>query len=369
MTCKTVAYFLGTYEDWGGASRALLNFVRTVDRQRFHPVVVLTKPGNLSAKLATEGIDHVFWQKHDRTRNIVGFGVNVLRAMRFFRKHGFDLLHVNHGAIGWKPAELLAARLTGIPVVDHLHITDTEPSSFLKYCSVVVCVSKYILDRLNAFGVPKRVVHNVSDLSRFGHGRDLRQELGYVSGEILVLYMGQMIRQKGIEMFIAMARRIANPDVRFLMAGAIRDTVGAYSETEVADLVARDPRLRYLGYRTDAENLYATADIMVMPSQWEEPCAMILFESAAAGKPIVATATGGTPEIVRPEETGFLVERDDIDGMKTYVERLINDRALRERIGLCAREIAATEYAVQPISRMEAIYDSLLSGQGRPIPD
>jgi glycosyltransferase involved in cell wall biosynthesis len=78
-----------------------------------------------------------------------------------------------------------------------------------------------------------------------------------------------------------------------------------------------------LGFRDDAEILYCTADIMVMPSQWEKPCAMILFEAATAGKPLVATSTGGTPEILRHGETGYPVDRSDLPGLATYILKLV----------------------------------------------
>ena len=124
-------------------------------------------------------------------------------------------------------------------------------------------------------------------------------------------------------------------------------------------LVARDPRIRYLGFREDIENLYATADIIVMPSQWDEPCAMVLFEAAAAGKPVVATATGGTAEVLRQGETGFLVEREDVAGMTECVTRLIQDRELRARVGEAAWHLARRSLAVEPVRQLEMLYVSL----------
>src|SRR5262249_17778614 len=156
------------------------------------------------------------------------------------------------------------------------------------------------------------------------------EELGFANGDVVIAFLGQMIRVKGLEMFIEVATRITDPRAKFIVAGPLRKTEGAYTEAEVLELVARDPRVRYLGYRADVENLYATADIIVMPSQWDEPCAMVLFEAAAAGRPVVATITGGTPEILRDGETGFLVQRTDVEAMTQQVARLIADGALRD---------------------------------------
>ena len=355
-----IGYLLGTHEDWGGASRALLNFVHSVDRNRFQPVVLVTKRGPLVDRLTSERIEWLVWAKHDRQRNLLGYALDVWRAARFFREHALQVLHVNEGNIGWKPAEILAARLLRIPIIAHLHVATEHPSSFMRYSSVVVAVSQYVADHSDSMGAPKRVIHNISDLARFGQGIDLRQELGYANSDVIIAFLGQMIRVKGLEMFIEVARRIDDSRARFVVAGPLRKTQGAYTEAEVNELVGRDSRIRYLGYRTDVENLYATSDIIVMPSQWDEPCAMVLFEAAAAGKPVVATATGGTPEILRHEHTGFLVERDDVSGMTRYVAQLIEDRGLRDRVGQEAALLARRSLAVDPVRQLEDLYVSLM---------
>lgn len=357
---KTIAFFLGTYEDWGGASRALLNFVRGIDGGRYRPLVVLTRTGNLSAQLTEEGIDWLIWEKHDRSKNLVGYALNIMRAYRMLKQQKVDLIHINFGSIGWKPAEILAARLAGVPLINHLHITDPNPSSYIRYSNAVVAVSNYVATHTNTIGAPTHSIHNVSYLARFSHGQDIRDQLGYTDKNVLVVYMGQMIRAKGLEILIEAFKQVPNEEARLLMAGGIRQSEGAYTEAEVEELVSRDPRIRYLGFRTDAENLYHTADIMTMPSQWEEPCAMILFEAAAAGRPLIATATGGTPEILRHGKTGFLVDRSDVQGLTHYMRQLIDDPVLRQQLGEQAALVARQEYAQGPIKKMEKLYDSLL---------
>jgi glycosyltransferase involved in cell wall biosynthesis len=358
-----IGYFLGTHEDWGGASRALLNFVRKIDRARFRPIVLVTKRGPLVERLESEGIEWLAWPTHDRGPNFVRYAADIWRAARFFRAHELQILHINHGSIGWKPAEVLAARLLRIPIINHLHVGFEQPSSFIRYSSSVVAVSQYVADHSESLGAPKCVIHNISDLERFSAGVGLRRELGYADSDVIVAFLGQMIRVKGLEMFIDIATRIADPRAKFIVAGPLRNTQGAYTEDEVKALVARDPRIRYLGYRTDVENLYATADVIVMPSQWEEPCAMVLFEAAAAGKPVVATITGGTAEILRDGETGYLVERHDLEGMTERVARLIQDRELRIRLGEAASQLARRSLAVDPVRQVEELYAALMGAR------
>ena len=355
-----IAFFLGTYEDWGGASRALLNFIRTIDRDRFEPVVILTKEGGLSRQLAEEGITTQIWDIHDRSKNLVAYAAWIYAATRMLKSHAVDLVHMNYGAVGWKPAEILAARMVGIPVINHFHTGVRVPSSYIRYTQAIVGVSAYVVNQMESHGVPKHVIHNLSDLTRFSHGRALRADLGFDAKDVVILLAGQMIRAKGVEMFVQAASQVRGEHVRFLLAGPLRDTDGAYTEDEVHALCATDPRIRYLGYRRDAENLYATADIMVMPSQWEEPCAMVLFESAAAGKPVIATATGGTPEILRHDETGYLFERTDQAALVNHLQHLVDDEATRLRLGSRARQLADTQFASAPLHHLQDLYATLI---------
>lgn len=355
----TIGYLLGTHEDWGGASRALLNFVRLIDKDRFRPIVLVTKRGPLVDRLESARVECLVWATHDRGANLPRYASEIWRAVKLFRQHALQLLHINYGTIGWKPAEVLAARLLRIPIVNHLHVTIERPSSFIRYSSAVVAVSRYVADHSESLGAPKCVIRNISDLKRFGRATSLRRELGYAESDVIVTFLGQMIQVKGLEMFIEVATRIDDPRARFILAGPLRNTQGAYTEAEVRELAARDPRIRYLGYRTDVENIYATSDVIVMPSQWEEPCAMVLLEAAAAGKPVVATATGGTAEILRHGETGYLVERHDVEGMTECVARLINDSALRRRLSEAAWQLARRSLAVEPVRQLEDLYASL----------
>jgi glycosyltransferase involved in cell wall biosynthesis len=360
-TPRVIAFFLGTHEDWGGASRALLNFIRSVDRHRFTPLVIVTREGQLTHDLSHEGIKWALWQGHERSKNLLAYARHILEAYNTFRSWKIDLAHVNHGALGWKPAELLALKLARIPIITHVHITLNNPSSYLKLSDTVIAVSDFIARESQLGNIPTIPIHNVSYLDRFARGKDLREELGYSRDETLIFYAGQMIREKGIDLLVDAFSRIPHPEARLVLAGPMRKTASAYSAREVQDLVSRDSRIRYIGFRTDAENVYATADIMVMPSRWDEPCAMVLFEAAAAGKPVIASRTGGTPEIVHDGETGYMFERDDAAELARLMTKLIEDPNLRVALGAASRRLAEMEFSNGPVRKLEQLYERILA--------
>jgi glycosyltransferase involved in cell wall biosynthesis len=222
-------------------------------------------------------------------------------------------------------------------------------------------VSRYVCDHSNPRGAPCHVLHNVADFERFGRGISKRATLGLRPDSTVVAFFGQVRRIKGVLMFLELARRITDPNVEFIIGGELRGD-DTFPASEFAGLIDGDPRVKYLGFRNDIEDLYASCDVVVMPSQWEEPCAMVLFEASAAGRPIVATATGGTPEILIDGETGFLVERTDIDALTARVRALIRDLDLRATVGKRAKERAKSTFAFGPVRELEALYRNLIAG-------
>jgi glycosyltransferase involved in cell wall biosynthesis len=76
-------------------------------------------------------------------------------------------------------------------------------------------------------------------------------------------------------------------------------------------------------------------DVLVVPSRWDEPCALVLFEAMATGLPVVAARTGGTPEVLG--DAGVLFERDDVEALRRILEALRHDNPRREALGARAR--------------------------------
>jgi glycosyltransferase involved in cell wall biosynthesis len=100
---------------------------------------------------------------------------------------------------------------------------------------------------------------------------------------------------------------------------------------------------------------YAAAGLFVLPSLCDEPFGIPLVEAMAAGLPVVATRTGGIPEIVADGETGLLVERGDIAGLTQAILALLDDPGRRHRMGMAGRERAGRMYTWANVaSRLES---------------
>lgn len=359
---RTICYLSGSSGDWGGASRVLFSNLEILDRDRYPPIVLLPSAGPIEPRLKRLGIRYEIWGKDREPDGKARYVLDVLRTARFFRRNHVKLLHINHVGY-WRPAEIVAAKLVGIPIVTHYHRMVSEPGPFVKYSSLILAVSEYIATSSEPKSVDKVVIHNSVNLDRFDRAQDIRVECGLDAEDIVVSFVGQIRTIKGIDLFIGMARRIPGQAVKFLIVGECRDPdkfEGSYTEDRLRAEIGCDARIRYLGYRDDVQNVYRSSDIVVMPSRWGEPFGLVNIEAGAARKPMVSTRDGGIPEIIHHGENGFLVEREDLTGLIYYTRLLIEDEALRHRMGKKAREIVEARFTDLPVRKLEQAYDKLI---------
>jgi glycosyltransferase involved in cell wall biosynthesis len=123
---------------------------------------------------------------------------------------------------------------------------------------------------------------------------------------------------------------------RFEMDSYQQQLVELTREVEAAGVPVRRPG--HIG-RRDLPNEFRKAHVHVVPSRWDEPSALSIYEGMACGLPTVASRTGGTPEII--DGHGFLFERDSVDGLADSLEALLSDPELRRKYAALARERAS----------------------------
>lgn len=341
----------------------IFHIIRKVDKDRYTPIVMLPRRGPACEELGRLGVRYEIWPGHDFElgSKMAGYVLAAIKAATFFRRNRIDLIHMNHACLGWRPAELLAARLAGVPVVEHVHITAHPNYPFFHTARGLIAVSDFVARSIKHPPVPVDVIHNAVDPDRL-RGSEIRHSLNITADQIVIGFYGQMRKIKGVEMFIELAHRIPDPRARFLMAGAIRpDQEGAYSSDDLSRLLATDPRISFLGYVENIKDIYASTDIVVMPSQWDEPFGLVLIEAGVNEKPVVATRVGGIPEVIVDNVNGFLVEKEDIDTLVARVNLLIQDGALRRRMGVKGRQIVDERFTTRPVRQVEALYNRLLA--------
>jgi glycosyltransferase involved in cell wall biosynthesis len=106
--------------------------------------------------------------------------------------------------------------------------------------------------------------------------------------------------------------------------------------------------------------LYRAADVVVVPSTWPEPLSRVLVEAMWLGRPVVATAVGGSPEAVKDGVTGVLVPRRDPPALAAAVAALLGDPQRRTRMGAAGAARAATMFDEdRVVASLLGAYESL----------
>jgi glycosyltransferase involved in cell wall biosynthesis len=204
----------------------------------------------------------------------------------------------------------------------------------------LVAVSRGILGVYPArlLGPRARVVPNlppaVAEPSETA-ARSARERLG-VGGAPLVVYAGKRSIGKGTPVLLEALDRIAAavPGARFAFAGKGDMAIPARPDLRVLDVLPQ----------AELFALYRAADVIVVPSVWPEPLSRVLLEAMRIGRPVVATAVGGTPEAVEHGVTGLLVPRQDPEALAKAVIELLLDPERRARMGRAAALRARTAF-------------------------
>jgi glycosyltransferase involved in cell wall biosynthesis len=169
-------------------------------------------------------------------------------------------------------------------------------------------------------------------------------------GDRAVLFVGRLSAPKGIyDLFDAIPPVVErHPEARFVLLGVAESDAMEPVLRHEAERRGIAGRVAFLGSRDgrDKAAAYVTSDMIVVPS-WTEAFPLVIPEAMAAGLPIVATAVGAIPDFVKDGEDGFLVAPKNPPELADRICRLLDDEALRRRIGERVRERASREFAIE----------------------
>lgn len=193
----------------------------------------------------------------------------------------------------------------------------------------------------------------------------IRSEFGLAPDELLVVSAGHYGPEKGLDIALdasALAAEVLGPSVRFshlhLGTGTAEQVAAIHERGDLAS----PRRVILAGYRSDPERCFAAADLFLHTPRMEA-FGLVLVQAMASGLANVATAVGGIPEIVLPEETGILVSADDTEAIAIALARLLGDDSDRGRMATAALGRARTEYGDRLYAhRHRVVYDSVLAG-------
>lgn len=305
---------------------------------------------------------------------LLGFasGRPALQLARFLRRNRIQILHSHMFQSSMLASPI--AKLCRVPlVIETPHIREHWRRGWLKgrfFVDRLVgrSVDHYIaVSEANALylsaskGLPKRKITHIRqgcDLDRIRGLPDarveLKQRLGFAHTDPILVVLGRLEPQKGHKtLFQALPRVISQfPRVRVICVG--EGSLRPQLEAALAELDLRDC-VRFAGYQADIRPWLEIADISVLPSFYEGlPLAAI--ESIAAGRPTVASAVDGTPEVIINNVTGLTVPPGDPESLASAICRLLRDPVLRSRMASQGRRWAEEFSAHRFVQNTQEFY-------------
>lgn len=238
-----------------------------------------------------------------------------------------------------------------------------EQQASLKF-EWAMCVSAATRDILVEAGIPvskARIIYTGLDVEQF---LNLDKKQPRSGGQNLnLLYAGRLAPDKGIETaFQAMTKLVleqGQQGIRMSLAGS----GGPDYENYLHHLITEAGLTHYvtfLGWKRPEEmpKLLREFDVLLLPSTWPEPFSRAVLEGMISGLAVIATATGGTPEIISDGENGLLFRPGDPEDLAQKIARLVNDPELHGKLAICGKQTVMERFTVTKM--MEEIESFLL---------
>lgn len=372
-----VAHIIQAYLPLGGGAERLVAALAPRLRRQEVEVIVLTRryPG-LAPFESIEGVPvYRLPIPGPKAMAALSFTLTALLLLQRLRP---DVIHA-HELLS--PATIAVAGkrlLGGIPIVAMPHrggyLGDIDKlqqralgrqrlALLRRYVDAFVTISREIDAELDGVGIPpwQRVsIPNGVDTGRFAPlpaaaRQRLRRELDLPQAPVAV-FAGRLVAEKCVDRLIAVwpAVRAAHPNACLLLLGT--------GPQEAALRQAAPAGVRFTGQVEDVLPFLQAADLFVLPSA-TEGLSMALLEAMAAGVTPLATAVGGTPDLIEHGQNGWLIPAGDGAALQNAIVALFADCQGRQQMSQRGRQLIVRNYALPVVAqRLRTLYDQLIAG-------
>lgn len=376
----TILYLIDTFisppdkPSEGGAERQLYLLSSSLDPGLFKTIVVQLFPSR-SPSMAT-GKMGAAEMLHFPTKKFYNLhGVHqILKLGILAKREKVDIIHTffeKSDVMGW-----LTARLAGIPV----WITSWRDLGFkrkvvykkifklaAKNCSRCVAncyaIRNEVIQKEKLSDDKVEVIYNGLDFSRYlepSDGNHIRSELGIEKNVPIVGMIADInFEIKGHQFFIEASKRVLKevPNVEFLLVG---DGSLRQRFENLAEELGIRQKIHFLGKRGDIPVILSSLNVSVLCST-SEGFSNVILESMAAGKPVVATNVGGSPEMVIDGITGYLVLPSNSDALAEAIITLIQNPNKAMTMGVEGKKLVQEKFTVEAmVKSYERLYKDLL---------
>ena len=382
MRAPTCIAFPFVHSDVTGATISTLNLVKQIDQDRFQPFVILHDvEGPLVSVLEQNGVS---WQSAPVSTSVAG-GARMLwtnlrvltggahKMAQILRQRKVKIVHTNdrRAHVTW----MLPGRMAGAKLVWHQR---GQPYGrrwqYLSSCipDRVIAVSRFAAPRLT-FGASTRCTaidnpFNVAtaEVDRATARRDLLHELGCPPETFVLGFFGHLGQRKRPLTFVEAIAALRARAPSLPVAGALFGR-GRHDERQRLEIrkhaegLGVDDCIHLMGFRYPPEKWMAACDVLLATSV-NEPLGRTIIEAMLLGTPVLATCSGGNPEIIQARDTGILVPPDDAKAFAEKALMLHQDPEGRAGIVQRARGHARARFSAERHAQeMMKLYELILA--------
>jgi len=377
MGKKRILFVSPTSKVGGGGEVVLTNLARRLCQSKYDCAIYVPYDGgyihtweNLGCRCYKSSLQPLTGSSDVRSLDIV-FHLALaytyckvnLELLRIILEYRPQIVYVNSFWTVFYVAPL--ANLLRRRVVWHVHdlIRPTRFNrvaiSFIsRFVDRVIVISRAVGKHMTATGVKRRkltVVHNGIDSERFDSRKpfdsvEFRKMIGFTEDDFIILIAGRLIPRKGQDTFIKSVEVLADkyPNVRAIILGAPYDYgTQEYMDSlvDLTETLGIQDKVLFAGWQPKIDQYILSADVVISAS-WAEPFGLTIIEAMALGRPVIATNQGGESEIISDGRTGFLVPPKDEKKLAIAIANLIQDEALRQKMGVAAAQRAREYFTV-----------------------
>ena len=377
----------------GGSYFLMLDLVRSLDRQRFEPVVVFHRSNFLEDTFRDAGAEVLVLPKQEpfefgaRILNRVLWPIkaviNIYRRLYksarvhagFLRERHVDLVNLNN-SITRNHDWMIAARMAGVPCITH-EMGINQHYSFLsralgKRLGAVICLSRAIQDAMRAGDAwlgNTVVIHCGIDLTRYRQlatPDELRGRHGIPQGVPVIGVVGNIRLWKGQETIVRAMPLILErfPDVRCVLVGG----ASAGDETYRRQLVTLCEQFGivenviFAGFQQNSIDYMRMMDVVCHTSTSPEPFGIVTLEAMSLAKPLISTTIGGPAEVVTDGDTGLLVDPGKPELLAAAVVRLLADPSFAQAMGQRGYQRLLDRFSLATnVAQTTDVYDRVLA--------
>jgi glycosyltransferase involved in cell wall biosynthesis len=362
----------------GGVERGTLEIGRFLAENN-HRSIVISGGGRMVEQLEAEGSRHINWNVGSKGPQVLKY---LLPLRNLLKKEKVDVLHLRSRMpawVGYMVWRTLPKKNRPILVTTfHGFYSVNSYSAIMTKGMGIIAISKSIEEHIRkAYGVEKEIelIFRGVDKEKFDPSavdaaavQSYRDLWGIEADRQVIMLPGRLTRLKGQDLFIRALAQLKNRNFQAVIVGDLHDNQGFSAELrQMIEVLGLTDNVALVGHCDNMPAALMLADIVVSASSNEpEAFGRTTIEAMAMGKPVVATAHGGSLETVIPGKTGWLVQPGQVDELAAALDEALSSAEKRKAYGAAGKAAVNSTFTMNTMcERTLSFYRRLLVKENR----